>query len=332
MFTPVRTFDNISDTLNHPLGLIICSKNAGTSIYRQDKLEPVHEANAWYACTFLDTVLLQQENGAGISWLKMQGDGFAAGEIEGALFLHTIRVDDRRIYIRSKPDMLHEFNSELEHVQSHRIGKTPYALYKGLYYRLYPHFTCFSLQTHDKVWEITNDDMLEKNTVRPDNYIALREDLLIARTKFTDNTNALIAYKAEDGSIAWQRGDYVPNMKFMRGCLQSFYYGAYPRTEGRLLMIDEKNGDIIQDVDVTGPFRELDARRGDHYLIAADDRYLYLAGSYGRAIYALNTSTYAIDWTYSFERRMRWLSDIKVQDNNLFVLDDLDTLHVFRRN
>jgi len=90
-------------------------------------------------------------------------------------------------------------------------------------------------------------------------------------------------------------------------------------------------GDAPVKVSGTAELTEQGFRTADYYFLAKQDNHLYIASGYGKSLYAFNIDTAKIEWKQPVVTEAGWISDLKLYNDRLFVTDESDNLHVFKR-
>lgn len=331
MFILRNILKGIKSVLRHGNNLVVCSGKGGIMVYNEDA--PVVLSDVSPDCTYIinDYLLFQQTNGSDIYCRRLDNLQAPVRIIEGRFFLSLYQTDDKRCYVPSG-EYLHEFDEHFRSTNSYEIKRTPQGVWNGKMYQLYPHVSCFSLQDGMQIWELENDDQLVQMNFIRDKYFAIKNDLVILLAPFVDNANYLTALDPDTGAMVWQSRDYIPEMNFIDGIIVVCYYLKKPGLEGRLLIIDSKTGSILTDLDLTSEFGAHSFRVADYFQLAKQGAYLYIAATYAKSVHMLNIETGRIEWSHKVDTTADWLTGITVTDNNLFVTDQLDMLHIFKRN
>ncbi|MFX1705631.1 PQQ-binding-like beta-propeller repeat protein [Chitinophaga sp. CC14] len=158
-----------------------------------------------------------------------------------------------------------------------------------------------------------------------------KDELMIIRSRFIYGRNFLTAFNPDTGAIVWQQDGPVPATTFFGEHIYVFFYLKMPAVLGRFAIIDSKTGRLLKDVDVTAELTEQGFRTADYYFLAKQDNYLYIASGYGKSLYAFNIDTAKIEWKQPVVTEAGWISDLKLYNDRLFVTDESDNLHVFKR-
>lgn len=331
MFTPGNIFKDIKSVLRYKNHVIICSGTGGIDLYNQDAPAVLSGISPDYACIVNDHLLFQQANDSDMYCQRLDDLQAPVRIIEGRFLLSLHQVDNKRCYIPSN-EYLFEFDEHFHSTNIYEIREIPQGVSNGKLYQLHPHVSCFSLQGYTPIWELQNDDQLVQRIFIRDKYFTIKNDLVILLSPFADNANYVTALNADTGAIVWQHRDYIPEMNFIDGNIVVCYYLRKPALEGRLLIIDSKTGNILTDLDLTSEFNAYSFRTADYFLLDRQGAYLYMAATYAKSVHILNIETGRIEWSYKVDTTAEWLTSITVTDDNLFVTDQLDILHVFKRS
>lgn len=341
MFTPYQTIEKVKETFLHNGELIICHSDPGKGVglYRNGVEEKVSDIAPWCARIFNDYFLFQGDNGGPVHYLSFgNGSSLTSGTIEGAYYLFRSMQDGEKIYIPTKQNLL-EFDGNLHQINSYERGRMPVAVHNGCYYRVHPHLSGFSLQDDSEVWTMQDDYLMEDDAAITGSYLYHKNDLLIVRSKFTDDDrNYVTAFRPAEGTIAWQQEGYFPYTIVLGDHIYLFYHlrRSAPQgglfTEGKLLVLDSKTGAIVKEMILTEELERHGFRTSDYYTLATQGPYLYISAADNKTLYALNTESGLIAWKHSLKDiKADWLGDVKVYNGDLFVVDEGENLHVLKR-
>ncbi|SFE58872.1 PQQ-like domain-containing protein [Chitinophaga sp. CF118] len=331
MFTLYNILTNIKSVLYYRNNLVIGSGKGGIVMYNEDSLIKLSSISPDYACIFNNHLLFQKESGSSVYYQRLDELQSAVGTIKGRFFLYNYQEDNMQCYLPGR-NLLFEFDEHLQPTGSYKIKSIPNGVWNGKQYHMYPHMSCFSLQDQVPIWKVENDEQLIRKITLRDKYFSIKNEVVILRSPFTDNANYLTGLDAATGTMLWQHRDYMPDMTFIDGNIYVYYYLTKPPLEGRLLIIDTKTGNILKDLDLTEELTRRSFRLSDHYHLAKQGAYLYIAATYNKSVHILNIETGRIEWSHKVDTKADWLTGITVTDNNLFVTDQLDVLHIFKRS
>ncbi len=331
MFIPGNILKGIKSVLKYGNNLIVCSRQGGITVYDENAPVRLTDISPDYACIINDHLLFQQENDSDVYYLCLDDTSKPARIIEGRFYLYLYQADNKLRYLPSE-EYLYEFDEHFHATGSAEIKRAPQGVWRGNQYQLYPHVSCFSLKDGTLVWQLENDDELVQRIFLRDKYFAIKNDLVILLAPFKDNANYLTALDPATGTIVWQYRDYISEMNFIDGNIVVCYYTRKPDLEGRLLIIDSKTGDVLTDLDLTAEFTAVSSRIGDYYILAGQGAYVYIAATYNKSVHMLNIETGKIEWSHKVDTTADWLTGITVTDDNLFITDQLEMLHIFKRS
>jgi outer membrane protein assembly factor BamB len=331
MFIPRNILKDIKSVLKYGNNLVVCSGKGGITVYNEDAPVVLSDISPDYACIINDHLLFQQANDSGIYCQRLDNLQTPVRIIEGRFFLSLYQTDGKLCYVPSR-EYLFEFDEHFHPTNSYEIKRTPQGVWNGKMYQLYPHVSCFSLQDGAPIWKLENDDQLVQRIFIRDKYFAIKNDLVILLAPFADNANYLTALDSDNGAIVWQYRDCIPEMNFIDGNIVVCYYLNKPTLEGRLFIIDSKTGSILTDLDLTSEFGARSFRAADYFHLARQGSYLYMAATYAKSVHILNIETGKIEWSHRVDTAAEWLTGITVTDNNLFVTDQLEMLHILKRS
>ncbi|WP_436488751.1 outer membrane protein assembly factor BamB family protein [Chitinophaga sp. ARDCPP14] len=331
MFSPFQQLEKVKYTYLHKQELIICYVDNGITVYKEEALVRLSSVSPWYACLFGDWLLFQPENEGPVQYLQLGSLQPASGTLEGDFLLYKALINGNTIYIPAANKLL-AFNEHLHPVRTYIVGRAPVAIFNDKYFRMVPHLSAFSLADNAKIWELSDDALLEDKTMLAGSFFTLRNGVLIIRSKLESFKNYLTGFDADTGEICWQQYGYFPATQHIGDEIFVFSYLFMPELQGRLCIINSKCGEILKDVDITGELTSKGFQPSDFYRLAVRDHYLYIMAGYGKALYAYNMKTDKIDWLYKFDIAAEWLTDIIYCNGNLFITDDQGTLHVFRQD
>jgi len=329
MFTSSHILKNVKSSFLYKDELIICTGD-GIFFYRENEPVKVSGIAPWFACIFGELFLFQEDNGGAVHYFR-KGNEVEHGILEGQFYLYRSMIDGRKIYL-PHDGILQEFDHTLRFMGRYQVGRIPFAVHHGKYYRLFPHLSCFSLEDNGVQWTMENKDLLEEVGGIPQSYFYQKNDLLIIRSKFINWHNFVTAFNPDNGAIAWQQRGQIPATTFLGDQIYGIFYLHLPDLRGRFTVIDSKTGDLLKDVDITNELAAHGFRPSDYYLLAKQDSYLYIAAGYGKTLYAFNMDTAKIDWMQPVNTKAGWLSNMKLYNNRLFIIDEAEDMHVFARS